>query len=119
MAERIRVKTFACLLRQETAYFDQPENSSGAISLRLSSGATAFEQMVGTRFGVITETVALVSCGFVFGIFFSWQLTLIVSVMCLLMVLVGYMNMLFSTKLRKECQDILHGANTVRLNAIT
>ncbi|CAF4380262.1 unnamed protein product, partial [Rotaria sordida] len=28
LTERIRSKAFACLLRQEVAYFDRPENSS-------------------------------------------------------------------------------------------
>ncbi|CAF1476386.1 unnamed protein product, partial [Rotaria sordida] len=30
LAQRIRSKAFACLLRQEVAYFDRPENNSGA-----------------------------------------------------------------------------------------
>ncbi|CAF3937993.1 unnamed protein product, partial [Adineta steineri] len=39
LVSRIRSKAFACFLRQEVAYFDRPENSSGAICTQLSSNA--------------------------------------------------------------------------------
>ncbi|CAF3911641.1 unnamed protein product [Rotaria sordida] len=58
LTERIRSKAFACLLRQEVAYFDRPENSSGAICTRLSSDASAVQEMTGTRLGVICEFAA-------------------------------------------------------------
>lgn len=70
--------------------------------------------MVGTRLGVICETMALLLCGFLFGVFFSWQLTMIVAFMCILMLLIGYSNVHFGKILRKESSDILQGANTVR-----
>ncbi|CAF2990204.1 unnamed protein product [Rotaria sp. Silwood2] len=46
LTQRIRSKAFACLLRQEVAYFDRPENSSGAICVRLSSDASAIQEML-------------------------------------------------------------------------
>ncbi|CAF0934675.1 unnamed protein product [Rotaria sordida] len=59
LTQRIRLKAFACLLRQEIAYFDRSENSSGAICTRLSSDASAIQEMTGTRLGVICEVLAL------------------------------------------------------------
>ncbi|CAF4110700.1 unnamed protein product, partial [Rotaria sordida] len=67
LTERIRSKAFACLLRQEVAYFDRPENSSGAICTRLSSDASAVQEMTGTRLGVIFEVLALSFFGIIFG----------------------------------------------------
>ncbi|CAF3884676.1 unnamed protein product [Rotaria sp. Silwood1] len=58
LTQRIRLKAFACLLRQEVAYFDRPENSSGAICTRLSSDASAIQEMTGTRLGIICEALA-------------------------------------------------------------
>ncbi|CAF4863389.1 unnamed protein product [Rotaria sp. Silwood1] len=45
LTERIRMKAFAHYLRQEMAFFDRLENSSGAICNRLSSDALAVQQM--------------------------------------------------------------------------
>ncbi|CAF1295721.1 unnamed protein product [Rotaria sordida] len=61
LTQRIRLKAFACLLRQEVAYFDRPENSSGAICTRLSSDASVIQEMTGTRLGVICEALAISS----------------------------------------------------------
>ncbi|CAF4899338.1 unnamed protein product, partial [Rotaria sp. Silwood1] len=59
LTQRIRSKAFACLLRQEVAYFDRLENSSGAICVRLSSDASAVQEMTGTRLGAICEVLSL------------------------------------------------------------
>ncbi|CAF1332172.1 unnamed protein product, partial [Rotaria sp. Silwood1] len=53
LTQRIRSKTFSCLLRQEVAYFDRPENSSGAICTRLSSDASAIQEMTGQHVGLV------------------------------------------------------------------
>ncbi|CAF1183257.1 unnamed protein product [Rotaria sp. Silwood1] len=61
LTQRIRSKAFASLLRQEVAYFDRPENNSGAICTRLSSDASAIQEMTGARLGVVCEVLALSS----------------------------------------------------------
>jgi ATP-binding cassette subfamily B (MDR/TAP) protein 1 len=113
---RVRTKAFACLLRQEMAYFDQPENSSSSISVRLSSDATALEQMVGARIGAICEAVAMSLFGFVFGIFFSWQLTMIVFITFVIMLLTFYLYLHADIYLSKEPNLIRRDANRVRLD---
>ena len=40
MIQRIRAKAFQSLLRQEVAYFDRPDNSTGALCTRLSTEAS-------------------------------------------------------------------------------
>jgi ATP-binding cassette subfamily B (MDR/TAP) protein 1 len=114
LIHRVRLKTFACLLRQETAYFDRPENSSGAISVRLSSDAAAFEQMVGTRISVICEAGALSLFGFLFGIFFSWQLTMISLFYFLIVVISAYLNIRLNMRLNEQSNLVLQQANIVR-----
>ena len=53
------------------AYFDRTDNSSAAISVRLSSGAVALEQMVGSRLAVIAKPLAMCLFGFLAGLFIS------------------------------------------------
>ncbi|CAF1318246.1 unnamed protein product [Rotaria sordida] len=91
LTQRIRSKAFACLLRQEVAYFDRPENSSGAICARLSSDASAVQEMASTRLGDMCEAFAWSFIGILFGSFISWQLTLIVfgPLFCFFLVIYG------------------------------
>lgn len=46
--------------------------------MRLSSDATAVQEMVGTRLAVVCEGFALSFFGLLFGCLLNWQLTLIV-----------------------------------------
>src|ERR1700722_20174175 len=92
LTQRIRAKAFASLLRQEVAYFDLPENSSGSICSRLSSDALAVQQMTGTRLGIICETLAMFAFGLVLGFLLNWELTLIVFFFLVAMFIVAYMN---------------------------
>ncbi|CAF3358882.1 unnamed protein product, partial [Rotaria socialis] len=80
LTQRVRSKAFTCLLRQEVAYFDEPENSSGALCARLSSDAMALQEMSGTRLSIIVETFSMLAFGISLGFYFSWHLTLIVCV---------------------------------------
>ena len=114
MTRRVRAKAFACLLRQEVAYFDRSENSSGAICARLSSDASAVQDMTGTRLGVICEALALSFFGILFGCFISRQLTIIIFVPLVILVIVTYGNVYIRISLNQQSGEILGRASTVR-----
>jgi ATP-binding cassette subfamily B (MDR/TAP) protein 1 len=116
LIHRIRLKTFTCLLRQETAYFDRPENSSSAISVRLSSDATALEQLVGTRLGAICEALTSFFFGVLLGIIFGWQLTTIILLGFFIIIITVYLNIRLNRRLNKQSNIILERANMVRSN---
>ncbi len=114
LTERIRLKVFQCLLRQEIAYYDRPENSSNAISVRLSSDISAIEQMVGIRLGIMFETIALSCFGLLFGLFFSWELTIIVFLTMLIIIVTASLYVYMNAYLKKQSGSLLQKANTVR-----
>ena len=116
MTQRIRSKAFACLLRQEVAYYDRPENSSGAICARLSSDATAIEEMIGTRLGAICEALSLSLFGFIFGCFISWQLTFIVCAPIFFALLLSYVEIRANLWLKEKTGPIVEQARMVSLD---
>ena len=99
------------------AYFDRPENSSSAISVRLSSDAAAFEQMLGARCGALCEAIAMSLIGFLFGVFFSWELTLIVVGSFIIMCLIGYLYVNLDKNLNNQSRIMLDKSNTVGLSS--
>ncbi|CAF1373078.1 unnamed protein product [Rotaria sp. Silwood1] len=118
LTQRIRSKAFACLLRQEVAYFDRPENSSGAICARLSSDASAIQQMTGTRLGVICEAIALSFFGILFGCLISWPLTLIISGPLFIVCLVAYGDLCLRKWLNQQSGKIIGRASTLAVEVI-
>ncbi|CAF4898839.1 unnamed protein product, partial [Rotaria sp. Silwood1] len=107
LTERIRIKAFAHYLRQELAFFDCLENSSGAICNRLSSDALAVQQMVGSYLGIVCESVAAFGVGLVIGFFFSWQLALIVLFYIVVLFVVAFMQIRWQARLNKRCDCVL------------
>jgi len=114
LVQRIRLKAFSCLLRQEVAYSDRPENSSGAISNRLSSDALAIQQVTGTRLGMICESFSLFLSGLIFGLFFSWELTIITFIPLAILTVVNYVSIRVNMWSTQQISAIHERASTVR-----
>ncbi|CAF3987832.1 unnamed protein product, partial [Adineta steineri] len=119
LVSRIRSKAFACFLRQEVAYFDRPENSSGAICNQLSSNAAAIEDMIGTRLGVICEILSLSVFGFVLGLFFNWQLTIIIAIPFVLLLIISIIQIRLGSWLKTQSDLIYSQASTLAVEVIT
>ncbi|CAF1456940.1 unnamed protein product [Adineta steineri] len=118
LVSRIRSKAFACFLRQEVAYFDRPENNSGAICTHLSSNAAAIEDMVGTRLGVICQALSMSAFGFLLGFFFNVQLTIIIAVPFVILLIVSIIQIRLSSWLKTQ-SDLIYGqASTLAVEVI-
>ncbi|UJR18771.1 hypothetical protein I4U23_005677 [Adineta vaga] len=118
LIKRIRAKAFACLLRQEVAYFDQPENSSGSIDARLSSGAAALQDMAGARLGVILQAFALTGFGILFGLAFSVELTIIIFLPMIFLTIAGLTHVYLSKSLTDRLNIIQGEASALATDVL-
>ncbi|CAF5183146.1 unnamed protein product, partial [Rotaria sp. Silwood1] len=59
---RMRIISFASMLRQEVAWFDREENSLGALVTQLSSDTSNLKGLSGVRMGIIFNAVGAVVC---------------------------------------------------------
>ncbi|KAI8147839.1 putative ABC transporter protein [Fennellomyces sp. T-0311] len=79
--ERIRAILFRAYMRQEVGYFDEDENSMGALTTKLAVDAKNVNEMVTKVWGDMLQVffTACTGLGIAFG--FSWILTLIILCM--------------------------------------
>ncbi|CAF3995308.1 unnamed protein product, partial [Adineta steineri] len=119
LVSRLRSKAFACFLRQEVAYFDRPENSSGAICNQLSSNAAAIEDMAGTRLGVICQALSMSAFGFLLGLYYNWELTVIIAIPFLIILIVTIIQIRLSSWLKIQSDLIYSQASTLAVEVIT
>jgi ATP-binding cassette subfamily B (MDR/TAP) protein 1 len=115
LTQRVRVKAFENLLCQEVAFFDRSENSSGAIAARLSSDAMAVQQMIGTRLGIVFETVTMLSFGLIIGYLFNWKLTSVFLSFVILVLCLAFLDIRSQAQLNKYNSTILGQSSSVRL----
>ena len=97
------------------AYFDRLENSTSAISTRLSSDAQAVQQTMGTLLGIICEALAMIIVGLVIGLLFNYQLTLIVAIPLIIISVVVYSDVRLKRRVFEESGSCIERASGVRL----
>lgn len=64
---------------QEVGWFDQEENSSGAIAARLSTDTLYIRGAVGDQLGLIIQTLVTIIAAYVIAFTASWKMTLVIT----------------------------------------
>ncbi|KAI9208123.1 P-loop containing nucleoside triphosphate hydrolase protein [Polychytrium aggregatum] len=80
ISRRIRLLTFAALLRQEVGFYDEEGHSLGALTSRLAVDALKVGDLVTKVWGDVAQLIVTAVAGFLVAFINSWQLTLILVV---------------------------------------
>jgi ATP-binding cassette subfamily B (MDR/TAP) protein 1 len=92
LIERIRAMCFEKVVRMEVGWFDELENSSGAIGARLSADAATARTLVGDALAQIVQSIASMVAGLVIAFDASWQMAFIVLALVPLLVVNEYVQ---------------------------
>eukprot|EP00850_Spirogloea_muscicola_P001069 SM000004S14939 [mRNA] locus=s4:296552:303781:- [translate_table: standard] len=115
LVRRIRRLTFAAVLRQEVAWFDDSHNSSGAIGARLNTDAAHVKGMVGDRLALLLQNCATIVAGLVIAFRAGWQLSLVILSVVPLLAIAGYVQVSslkgFSANAKLMYEDASHVAS--------
>jgi ATP-binding cassette subfamily B (MDR/TAP) protein 1 len=88
-----RAEVFNNTLRQHMVFFDNTENSTGALVSRLSSEPTSLQELVSMNLALILINVVNVLSSSILGIAYGWKLGLVLSFGALpVLVGAGYMR---------------------------
>ena len=86
---------FSKVVHMEVSWFDESENSSGAIGARLSTDAAAVRALVGDALGLLVQNIATAIAGLLIAFLANWILAFIVLALIPLIGLNGYIQMKF------------------------
>ncbi|KAF9908858.1 Multidrug resistance protein 1 [Linnemannia zychae] len=78
LTRKMRLLSYQAILGQEIAFFDRPENSTGALASRLATDSQQMLDMVSQVILTSFSALATIISGFVFGFIASWRMTLII-----------------------------------------
>ncbi|CAF3666783.1 unnamed protein product [Adineta steineri] len=118
LTKRIRLKVFQTILRQEIAYFDAPENNTGALCTRLSTKASAVQGATGIRLGILCQSFAGMGTGVILSFIFSWQLTLLLLSFMPFIVIGGFAQSYLMTGFTSKDEMTLEQAGQVAIEAL-
>lgn len=77
LTKRIRLRMLEKILTFETAWFDEEQNSSGALCSRLSHEASMVKSLVADRVCLIVQTTSAVTIAMIMGLVVAWKLALV------------------------------------------
>ncbi|XP_057864658.1 ABC transporter B family member 11 [Cryptomeria japonica] len=118
LVQRIRSLTFAKVIHQEIGWFDDTENSSGAISARLSTDAAAVRSLMGDALSLVVQNIATIVAGIVISFTANWQLALLILAVIPLLGLQGFMQMRFMQGFTADAKVVYEEASQVANDAV-
>lgn len=93
LTKRVREMMFSKILSFEVGWFDQDENSTGAVCFRLTKDAAAVRSLVGDRISLLVQTFSAVTIAGTMGLVLAWRLALVMIAIQPLMILSHYTRM--------------------------
>uniref|UniRef100_A0A8C5WMH7 ATP-binding cassette, sub-family B (MDR/TAP), member 11a n=1 Tax=Leptobrachium leishanense TaxID=445787 RepID=A0A8C5WMH7_9ANUR len=91
LTRRLRRVGFHSMLGQEIGWFDDNNNSPGALTTRLATDASQVQGATGSQIGMIVNSVTNILASLIIAFYFSWKLSFVV--LCFLP-LIGFSGVL-------------------------
>ncbi|XP_057465279.1 ABC transporter B family member 9-like [Actinidia eriantha] len=118
LIQRIRSLSFQKVVHQETSWFDEPQNSSGAIGARLSTDASIVRSLVGDALAQIVQNITTVIAGLVISFTANWLLALIILSVLPLVILQGFFQKRFINGFGQDAKAMYEDASQVANDAV-
>ncbi|WZZ01654.1 hypothetical protein YC2023_073982 [Brassica napus] len=80
LTKRIREKMLSKILTFEVNWFDENENSSGAVCSRLAKEANLVRSLIGERLSLLVQTISGVTLACTLGLVIAWRLAIVMIV---------------------------------------
>ncbi|XP_010522857.1 PREDICTED: ABC transporter B family member 11-like [Tarenaya hassleriana] len=118
LIRRIRSMCFEKVVHMEVGWFDEPQNSSGAIGARLSADAAMIRALVGDALSLAVQNATSAAAGLIIAFTASWQLALIILVMLPLIGINGYVQVKFLKGFSADAKTKYEEASQVANDAV-
>lgn len=92
LGSRARLRAFTAILKQDVAFFDRDENSSGSLTAFLAVEATRLNGISGNTLGAMLNAVVTLASGIAVSCSFGWKLGLVATATMPLTITCGFLR---------------------------
>ncbi|KAG0493315.1 hypothetical protein HPP92_004309 [Vanilla planifolia] len=118
LTKRVRERMLSKVLTFELGWFDQAENSSGAICSKLAKDASVVRSLVGDRMGLIIQAISAVTISLTMGLLLAWRLAAVIISMHPVRILSMYAKIVLLKKFSKMALKAQSESSKVAAEAI-
>ncbi|XP_042513446.1 ABC transporter B family member 4-like [Macadamia integrifolia] len=118
LIRRIRSMCFEKVVYMQVSWFDDPENSSGAVGARLSANAATIRSLVGDALSLLVQNLATAIAALIIAFQANWQLAFIMLGLLPLIGLNGYVQMRFMKGFSADAKMMYEEASQVANDAV-
>ncbi|GMP33970.1 hypothetical protein CsSME_00007054 [Camellia sinensis var. sinensis] len=102
LTKKVRESTFAKIMTFEIEWFDQEDNSSGALYSRLATDATMVRTLVADILALVTQAISSATLSIILGLVLAWKLALAAIAMQPLIISTFYMKAIMMRSMSKK-----------------
>jgi ATP-binding cassette, subfamily B (MDR/TAP), member 1 len=77
MKAKLHKLSFRAIIRQDVAFFDKDENTTGGLVSSLSDNSQKISSLAGVMLGTILEAMFTLIVGLILGLAFAWKIGLV------------------------------------------
>lgn len=115
---KLRSASFRHLLRMEMGFFDMPENSVGALGVRLATESTRVRGLTGDAAGTLLMILGAVGVGIILGMVACWKVALVVLALMPAVAMNGYLEVMVMSGTDAKSQAWFSRAGRVASEAV-
>jgi ATP-binding cassette subfamily B (MDR/TAP) protein 1 len=120
LTHRYRREMIERMVSFDQDFFDRPENSSGALTSKLSSAPTALQELMSANLGLMFNILVNITASSALGIAYGWKLglTLVFGGLTVI-VAAGYYRIRLDQKLEAAIEEQFSGSAGLATEAVT
>ncbi|KAL4653636.1 hypothetical protein ACB092_01G319100 [Castanea dentata] len=119
LTKRIRERMLSKILTFEVGWFDQDENSSGAICSRLAKDANVVRSLVGDRTALVVQTISAIVVAFTMGLVIAWRLAIVMIAVQPLIIMCFYTRRVLLKNMSQKAVKAQNESSKLAAEAVT
>uniref|UniRef100_A0A8C7B913 ATP-binding cassette sub-family B member 5 n=2 Tax=Neovison vison TaxID=452646 RepID=A0A8C7B913_NEOVI len=115
---RLRHLAFKAMLYQDISWFDDKENSTGALTTVLAIDIAQIQGATGSRVGVLTQNATNMGLSVIISFIYGWEMTLLILSIAPVLALTGMIETTAMTGFAKKDKQELKHAGKIATEAV-